>query len=142
MLLCSYVTLVLLVSPSSGMTTTSSGTSRSTLELRACDSLLTRSGHLTYYFTTGMCGASAYTPQCCGRALNSLAPVLLSSSAHDKFDASFKTNVLVNSSGFCEYLPPGKFLFISILSLKTKLRLQSFCTHTAVLMLWQINLAI
>lgn len=28
-------------------------------------------------------------------------------SAHDKFDATFKTNVLVNSSGFCEYLPPG-----------------------------------
>ncbi|XP_045573712.1 CHRNA7-FAM7A fusion protein-like [Salmo salar] len=29
--------------------------------------------------------------------------------AHDKFDATFKSYVLVNSSGFCEYLPPGIF---------------------------------
>ncbi|KAF1387960.1 hypothetical protein PFLUV_G00085330 [Perca fluviatilis] len=36
--------------------------------------------------------------------------ILLYNSAHDKFDATFKTNVLVNSSGFCEYLPPGIFL--------------------------------
>ncbi|XP_056299947.1 neuronal acetylcholine receptor subunit alpha-7-like isoform X3 [Pseudoliparis swirei] len=36
--------------------------------------------------------------------------ILLYNSAHDKFDASFKTNVLVNSSGFCEYLPPGIFV--------------------------------
>ncbi|CAB1334560.1 unnamed protein product [Coregonus sp. 'balchen'] len=35
--------------------------------------------------------------------------ILLYNSAHDKFDATFKTNVLVNSSGFCEYLPPGIF---------------------------------
>ena len=33
--------------------------------------------------------------------------VLLFSSAHDKFDATFKSNVLVNSGGFCKYLPPG-----------------------------------
>ncbi|XP_058503181.1 neuronal acetylcholine receptor subunit alpha-7-like isoform X1 [Solea solea] len=36
--------------------------------------------------------------------------ILLYNSAHDKFDASFKTYVLVNSSGFCEYLPPGIFI--------------------------------
>uniref|UniRef100_H3BZQ4 Uncharacterized protein n=1 Tax=Tetraodon nigroviridis TaxID=99883 RepID=H3BZQ4_TETNG len=35
--------------------------------------------------------------------------ILLYNSAHDKFDATFKSNVLVNSSGFCEYLPPGIF---------------------------------
>ncbi|XP_030013533.1 neuronal acetylcholine receptor subunit alpha-7-like isoform X2 [Sphaeramia orbicularis] len=36
--------------------------------------------------------------------------ILLYNSAHDKFDATFKTNILVNSSGFCEYLPPGIFV--------------------------------
>ncbi|XP_069552014.1 neuronal acetylcholine receptor subunit alpha-7-like isoform X2 [Brachyistius frenatus] len=36
--------------------------------------------------------------------------ILLYNSGHDKFDATFKTNVLVNSSGFCEYLPPGIFV--------------------------------
>uniref|UniRef100_A0A3P8UTD8 Neuronal acetylcholine receptor subunit alpha-7-like n=1 Tax=Cynoglossus semilaevis TaxID=244447 RepID=A0A3P8UTD8_CYNSE len=36
--------------------------------------------------------------------------ILLYNSAHDKFDATFKTYVLVNSSGFCEYLPPGIFV--------------------------------
>ncbi|CAL8247247.1 unnamed protein product [Lota lota] len=36
--------------------------------------------------------------------------ILMYNSAHDKFDASFKTNVLVNSSGFCEFLPPGIFI--------------------------------
>ncbi|XP_063342475.1 neuronal acetylcholine receptor subunit alpha-7-like isoform X2 [Pelmatolapia mariae] len=36
--------------------------------------------------------------------------ILLYNSAHDKFDATFKTYVLVNSSGFCEYLPPGIFI--------------------------------
>ncbi|XP_077576870.1 neuronal acetylcholine receptor subunit alpha-7-like [Stigmatopora nigra] len=36
--------------------------------------------------------------------------ILLYNSAHKKFDATFKTNVLVNSSGFCEYLPPGIFV--------------------------------
>ncbi|TNN02619.1 hypothetical protein fugu_010106 [Takifugu bimaculatus] len=35
--------------------------------------------------------------------------ILLYNSAHDKFDATFKANVLVNSSGYCEYLPPGRF---------------------------------
>uniref|UniRef100_A0A4W5Q805 Neuronal acetylcholine receptor subunit alpha-7 n=1 Tax=Hucho hucho TaxID=62062 RepID=A0A4W5Q805_9TELE len=35
--------------------------------------------------------------------------ILLYNSAHDKFDATFKSYVLVNSSGFCEYLPPGIF---------------------------------
>ncbi|XP_051922149.1 neuronal acetylcholine receptor subunit alpha-7-like isoform X1 [Hippocampus zosterae] len=33
--------------------------------------------------------------------------IFLYNSAHGKFDGTFKTNVLVNSSGFCEYLPPG-----------------------------------
>uniref|UniRef100_A0A3Q3W8C2 Uncharacterized protein n=1 Tax=Mola mola TaxID=94237 RepID=A0A3Q3W8C2_MOLML len=36
--------------------------------------------------------------------------ILLYNSAHDKFDATFKSNVLVNSGGFCEYLPPGVYL--------------------------------
>lgn len=29
-------------------------------------------------------------------------------SADERFDATFHTNVLVNSSGHCQYLPPGK----------------------------------
>ncbi|XP_039608094.1 cholinergic receptor, nicotinic, alpha 11 isoform X1 [Polypterus senegalus] len=36
--------------------------------------------------------------------------ILLYNSADDRFDASFKTNVLVNSSGYCQYLPPGIFM--------------------------------
>ncbi|XP_062385709.1 cholinergic receptor, nicotinic, alpha 11 [Sardina pilchardus] len=36
--------------------------------------------------------------------------ILLYNSADDKFDSMFKTNVLCNSSGFCEYLPPGIFM--------------------------------
>uniref|UniRef100_A0A8C9U2L9 Neuronal acetylcholine receptor subunit alpha-7 n=1 Tax=Scleropages formosus TaxID=113540 RepID=A0A8C9U2L9_SCLFO len=36
--------------------------------------------------------------------------ILLYNSADDKFDSTFKTNVLVNSSGFCQYLPPGIFV--------------------------------
>ncbi|XP_069078457.1 neuronal acetylcholine receptor subunit alpha-7 isoform X1 [Pleurodeles waltl] len=35
--------------------------------------------------------------------------ILLYNSADERFDASFHTNVLVNSSGNCEYLPPGIF---------------------------------
>ncbi|KAG9355334.1 hypothetical protein JZ751_000172 [Albula glossodonta] len=30
--------------------------------------------------------------------------------ADDKFDSTFKTNVKVNSNGFCQYLPPGIFM--------------------------------
>uniref|UniRef100_A0A3P8S408 Neuronal acetylcholine receptor subunit alpha-7 n=1 Tax=Amphiprion percula TaxID=161767 RepID=A0A3P8S408_AMPPE len=44
--------------------------------------------------------------------------ILLYNSAHDKFDATFKTNVLVNSSGFCEYLPPG--IFVSTCSMDVR----------------------
>lgn len=29
-------------------------------------------------------------------------------SADERFDATFRTNILVNSSGTCSYLPPGK----------------------------------
>ncbi|XP_030645024.1 cholinergic receptor, nicotinic, alpha 11 [Chanos chanos] len=36
--------------------------------------------------------------------------ILLYNSADDKFDSTFKTNVLVNSSGYCTYLPPGIFM--------------------------------
>ncbi|KAG7457862.1 hypothetical protein MATL_G00231820 [Megalops atlanticus] len=36
--------------------------------------------------------------------------VLLYNSADDKFDSTFKTNVKVNSDGFCQYLPPGIFM--------------------------------
>lgn len=39
-------------------------------------------------------------------------------SADERFDASFHTNVLVNSSGYCQYLPPGivalYFFFIKL----------------------------
>lgn len=34
------------------------------------------------------------------------------SSADERFDATFHTNVLVNSSGHCQYLPPGKIHFL------------------------------
>ncbi|NXD64590.1 ACHA7 protein, partial [Eolophus roseicapillus] len=40
--------------------------------------------------------------------------ILLYNSADERFDATFHTNVLVNSSGHCQYLPPGRlfpFLF-------------------------------
>ncbi|XP_048852519.1 neuronal acetylcholine receptor subunit alpha-7 isoform X1 [Brienomyrus brachyistius] len=33
--------------------------------------------------------------------------ILLYNSADERFDATFHTNVLVNSSGSCQYLPPG-----------------------------------
>ncbi|XP_031978710.1 CHRNA7-FAM7A fusion protein isoform X2 [Corvus moneduloides] len=33
--------------------------------------------------------------------------ILLYNSADERFDATFHTNVLVNSSGHCQYLPPG-----------------------------------
>ncbi|XP_063041883.1 cholinergic receptor, nicotinic, alpha 11 [Engraulis encrasicolus] len=36
--------------------------------------------------------------------------ILLYNSADDKFDSTFKTNVLCNASGYCEYLPPGIFM--------------------------------
>uniref|UniRef100_A0A6Q2ZME7 Neuronal acetylcholine receptor subunit alpha-7 n=1 Tax=Esox lucius TaxID=8010 RepID=A0A6Q2ZME7_ESOLU len=35
--------------------------------------------------------------------------ILLYNSADERFDATFHTNVLVNSSGYCSYLPPGIF---------------------------------
>ncbi|KAM3849498.1 CHRNA7-FAM7A fusion protein-like [Diretmus argenteus] len=33
--------------------------------------------------------------------------LLISSAADERFDATFHTNVLVNSSGYCQYIPPG-----------------------------------
>ncbi|TNM93140.1 cholinergic receptor, nicotinic, alpha 11 [Takifugu rubripes] len=36
--------------------------------------------------------------------------ILLYNSADDDFDSTFKTNVLVNSSGYAEYQPPGIFM--------------------------------
>uniref|UniRef100_A0A3B3HX37 Neuronal acetylcholine receptor subunit alpha-7 n=2 Tax=Oryzias latipes TaxID=8090 RepID=A0A3B3HX37_ORYLA len=36
--------------------------------------------------------------------------ILLYNSADDDFDSTFKTNVLVNSSGYAKYLPPGIFM--------------------------------
>ncbi|XP_056597350.1 cholinergic receptor, nicotinic, alpha 11 isoform X2 [Triplophysa dalaica] len=36
--------------------------------------------------------------------------ILLYNSADDKFDSTFKSNVVVNSSGYCNYLPPGIFM--------------------------------
>uniref|UniRef100_A0AAV2KZV9 Neuronal acetylcholine receptor subunit alpha-7-like n=1 Tax=Knipowitschia caucasica TaxID=637954 RepID=A0AAV2KZV9_KNICA len=35
--------------------------------------------------------------------------ILLYNSADERFDAAFHTNILVNSSGYCQYLPPGLF---------------------------------
>lgn len=46
-------------------------------------------------------------------------PYLSFLSADDDFDSTFKTNILVNSSGFAKYLPPGEsphFLFLVTLS--------------------------
>lgn len=34
------------------------------------------------------------------------------SSADERFDATFHTNVLVNPSGACQYMPPGKPAFV------------------------------
>ncbi|XP_072226363.1 cholinergic receptor, nicotinic, alpha 11 [Leuresthes tenuis] len=36
--------------------------------------------------------------------------ILLYNSADDDFDSTFKTNILVNSSGYAKYLPPGIFM--------------------------------
>uniref|UniRef100_A0A8C1GBR2 Neuronal acetylcholine receptor subunit alpha-7 n=1 Tax=Cyprinus carpio TaxID=7962 RepID=A0A8C1GBR2_CYPCA len=36
--------------------------------------------------------------------------ILLYNSADDKFDSTFKSNIVVNSSGYCNYLPPGIFM--------------------------------
>ncbi|XP_029437426.1 neuronal acetylcholine receptor subunit alpha-7-like isoform X2 [Rhinatrema bivittatum] len=36
--------------------------------------------------------------------------ILLYNSANEDFDSTFHTNVLVNSSGYCQWLPPGIFL--------------------------------
>ncbi|KAJ8382639.1 hypothetical protein SKAU_G00034170 [Synaphobranchus kaupii] len=33
--------------------------------------------------------------------------ILLYNSADERFDATFHTNVLVNASGYCQYIPPG-----------------------------------
>ncbi|XP_034535010.1 neuronal acetylcholine receptor subunit alpha-7-like, partial [Notolabrus celidotus] len=35
--------------------------------------------------------------------------ILLYNSADERFDASFHTNILVNSSGYCQYLPPDLY---------------------------------
>ncbi|XP_023670906.1 neuronal acetylcholine receptor subunit alpha-7-like [Paramormyrops kingsleyae] len=35
--------------------------------------------------------------------------ILMYNSADERFDATFHTNVLINSSGHCQYLPPGIF---------------------------------
>ncbi|XP_047452599.1 neuronal acetylcholine receptor subunit alpha-7 [Mugil cephalus] len=35
--------------------------------------------------------------------------ILLYNSADERFDASFHTNILVNATGYCQYLPPGIF---------------------------------
>lgn len=37
-------------------------------------------------------------------------------SADERFDATFHTNVLVNASGACQYIPPGKIFHIIDLS--------------------------
>ncbi|KAG7500603.1 neuronal acetylcholine receptor subunit alpha-7-like [Solea senegalensis] len=41
--------------------------------------------------------------------------ILLYNSADDDFDSTFKTNVLVNSSGYAKYLPPGEFPLIILI---------------------------
>ncbi len=38
-----------------------------------------------------------------------LLKMIILHSADERFDATFHTNVLVNSSGACQYLPPGTF---------------------------------
>ncbi|XP_057683232.1 cholinergic receptor, nicotinic, alpha 11 isoform X2 [Corythoichthys intestinalis] len=64
-----------------GSTTTSSGTRANIPELKIFASPPTKSGRQIFCCTTD-----------------------------DDFDSTFKTNVLVNSSGFAEYLPPGIFM--------------------------------
>ncbi|XP_068172485.1 neuronal acetylcholine receptor subunit alpha-7-like [Antennarius striatus] len=44
--------------------------------------------------------------------------ILLYNSADERFDASFHTNILVNSSGTCSYLPPGIFKSICYIDVR------------------------
>ncbi|XP_067878590.1 neuronal acetylcholine receptor subunit alpha-7-like isoform X2 [Heterodontus francisci] len=69
--------------------------------------------------------------------------VLLYNSANDDFDSTFKTNVLVNSSGHCSFVAPGIFMSSCSIDVhwfpfdiqKCKLKFGSW-THDG----WQINL--
>lgn len=128
----------MLVSLSSGTTTTSSGTSQSTLELRTSVSLLTRCGHLTYCFTTGMLHTS--THQHPALLLNSklahhcvccCPPVLMISLMPPLRPMCWLTPAA--SVSICLQV---RFL---IIVLKTRLCLQSFCIHTVLPILQQIN---
>lgn len=71
---------------------------------------------------------------------------LSSLSADDDFDSTFKTNVLVNSSGFAEYLPPGKChpltpQFIPS-HISQNLALQKLCTVHQTLIFQQCEAAV
>lgn len=55
----------------------------------------------------GAAGCSSGSPKATGAATGSRNPSP-ACSADERFDATFHTNVLVNSSGHCQYLPPGK----------------------------------
>uniref|UniRef100_G3RVQ9 Cholinergic receptor nicotinic alpha 7 subunit n=1 Tax=Gorilla gorilla gorilla TaxID=9595 RepID=G3RVQ9_GORGO len=52
--------------------------------------------------------------------------ILLYNSADERFDATFHTNVLVNSSGHCQYLPPGKLHLLCPLPVR-KLKRDQHC---------------
>lgn len=53
----------------------------------------------------------------------------LLSSADERFDATFHTNVLVNPSGSCQYMPPGKPAFVHHNSVITD-ELASYVFHS------------
>lgn len=52
-------------------------------------------------------------------------PLFSPCSADERFDATFHTNVLVNASGSCQYIPPGETFtyYISLITLFHHLRL-------------------
>lgn len=94
-----------------GSTTISSGTRANTPELKTSASQQIRSGHPTSSSTTGKTSTHMHVSLTLhfSKSCFKFPPFLpmLFLSADDDFDSTFKTNVLVNSSGYAEYLPPG-----------------------------------
>ena len=103
-----------------GSTTISSGTRANTRALRTSASPRIRCGRRTSCSTTGKTctHTHTHTPHTHTLSLNQIVslPLLSFLSADDDFDSTFKTNVLVNSSGYAEYLPPGECLLLLLLS--------------------------
>lgn len=55
------------------------------------------------------------------------------SSADERFDATFHTNVLVNASGHCQYLPPGKIYSLGLHPVRKFKQVCASVLRTAVL---------